>query len=431
MNAVAPRPQGLATQYAPSFSLVGAHFATGIAGSVAVAAALLAVAWNLEGHHFQGRFLGVVHLAVLGWFLPIALGALHQLLPVMFEVPLKSERVAWAALGLFALGATGFIGHLSLLKTGPLLAVFAGLVATGVWLYAGNLARSAWANRARVRSLTGGFVFSALGWLVFAATLGFLLALNLASPFFSASHLVILRAHASAAGLGFFGLLIMGVGFELLEMFLLSHGAAKGPGWVALGFTNVGLLLLCADALVGPWAGVSLAGLCCVGVGAVAFAARVRRIFGLRLRKKLDASAWMTAGSVGFLLLSVGAAVTLFAAPLEAELHQRLVLALGVLAILGFMGLVVVGQLFKIVPFLVWMHRFSGLVGLAPVPTAAELVNPRARALQGGLLCAGVLVLAAGLLGGWPVVRVAGALLFFCAMTLGAHHLWRIWERRP
>lgn len=425
------KPAGLATQYAPSFSLVRAHFATGIAGSVAVAAALLAVAWDLDGHHFQGRLLGVVHLAALGWFLPIALGALHQLLPVMFEVPLKSERVAWVALGFFAVGATGFIGHLSLLKTGSLLPRFAGLLAAGVWLYAGNLARSAWANQRRVRSLTGGFVLSALGWLLFAATLGFLLALNLAAPFFTASHLVILRAHASAAGLGFFGLLIMGVAFELLEMFLISHGASRAPGWVALGFTNLGLALLCADALWGPWTGVTLAGLSSAGLGAVGFAVRVRRIFKLRLRRKLDGSAWMTAASVGFLLLSVGAALALFTAALEPELHQRLVLVFGVLAILGFIGLVVVGQLFKIVPFLVWMHRFSGLVGLKQVPTAAELVNERARALQGVLLTAGVLVLAAGLLGGWPTVRAGGALLFFCAMTLGAHHLWRISEKTP
>lgn len=423
--------KGLATRYAPSFSLVRAHFMLGIVGSVAVAAALVAVAWELEGHHFQARFLGVVHLAVLGWLLPIALGALHQLLPVLFEVPLASERAAWVALGLFVTGATGFIAHLVVLAIGPGLTFFAGLLASGVWLYAFNLARSAWRNQLRVRSMTGGFVLSALAWLVFAATLGFLLALNLSHPWLTLNHLVALRAHATAAGLGFFGLLIMGVGFELLEMFLLSHGAPKGPGWVALIFTNTGLALVCAEALAGPWTGVSLAGTVCVGVGAVGFALRVKAIFGRRLKRHLDASAWLTAGSVACLLLAVGAGLVLINGELEPGLRQRVVLAFGLVAIPGFMGLVVVGQLFKIVPFLVWMHHFSGLVGLKQVPSASELIDGRARALQGLLLGFALTALLAGVLGSWPAVRLGGAMLFFSAMVLGAHHLWRISERRP
>ncbi|MCC6336741.1 MAG: hypothetical protein IT380_22465 [Myxococcales bacterium] len=423
--------KALATQYAPSFRLVRAHLGLGIAGSVAVAAALLAVAWSFDGHHFQARFLGVVHLAVLGWLLPISFGAMLQLLPVLFERPLASERAAWAAFALFLAGAGGFIGHLSVLKTGPGLAITAGVLAAAVWAYAVTLARSALQNRRKVRSLTGGFVLSALGWLAFAATLGFLLALNLWHPYLTVNHLVALRAHATSAGLGFFGLLIMGVGFELLEMFLLSHGAPVRAGWVALLATNVGLVVLCADALWGPWGPAASLGAGAAGVGALGFAWRVREIFKRRIKKHLDASAWMTAASALCLVLAVATGLVVLNADLEPQVHERVVLAFGVLAIPGFMGFVVVGQLFKIVPFLVWMHRFSGLVGLRPVPAASDLLDVRARAAQGVLLGAGLGVLLVGVLGGWPAVRFAGALLFFGAMVLGALHLWRISERRP
>lgn len=423
--------KALATRYAPSFKLIRVHLGLGIAGSVAVAAALLAVAWNFDGHHFQARFLGVVHLAVLAWLLPISFGAMLQLLPVIFEKPLASERAAWAALVIFLAGATGFVAHVSVLNTGPGLPISAGVLATGVWLYAVNLARSALQNPKKVRSLTGGFVLSALGWLAFAATLGLLLALNLWRPYLTVNHLVALRAHATSAGLGFFGLLIMGVGFELLEMFLLSHGAPPRPGWVALIATNAGLALLCADALWGPWGSAAPLGAASAGVGALGFAWRVREIFKRRIKKHLDASAWMTAASTGCLVLAVGAGLVVLSADLEPQLHERVVLAFGVLAIPGFMGFVVVGQLYKIVPFLVWMHRFSGLVGLRKVPAASELLDVRARAAQGVLLGVALGVLLVGVLGGWPAVRFAGALLFFGAMALGAHHLWKISERRP
>lgn len=423
--------KGLATRYAPSFSLVRAHFALGIAGSVAVAAALLAVAWDLDGHHFQGRFLGVVHLAALAWLLPIALGALLQLLPVLFEVPLVSERAAWGGFALLVTGGAGFIAHLATLRVGPVLSGFAGLLVAGVWLAAGNLGLSALRSARGRRSLTGGFVLSALGWLVFAATLGLLLAINLSRPFFTQSHLEVLRGHAGAAGLGFFGLLIMGVGFELLEMFLLSHGAERWPGWVALVATNLGLAALTVDSLWGPWSGLTVAGLAGIALGAVAFAWRVRRIFQKRMKRALDTSAWLSAGSVGCLLGAVAVGFTLAAFDFDPALRQRVVLAFGLLAIPGFMGLIVMGQLFKIVPFLVWMHRFSGLVGLKKVPTASELLDERARAVQGVLAPAGLAVLAVGILGAWPLVRLAGAAAFFCAMALGAHHLWRISEKRP
>jgi hypothetical protein len=367
----------------------------------------------------------------MGWLLPIALGAMHQLLPVLFERPLASERAGWVAFALFLVSAAAFVGHLSVLAIGPGLPLSAGLLATSLWLYAVNLARSAFRNPRKVRSLTGGFVLSALGWLVFAATLGFLLALNLAHPYLTVNHLVALRAHATAAGLGFFGLLIMGVGFELLEMFLLSHGAPSWPGWLALVATNLGLGLLCGDALFGPWPLAAPVGAAAVGVGAIGFALRVKAIFARRLRKHLDASAWMTAASVGCLMLAVSAGALSLSDRLEPSLHERVVLAFGLLAIPGFMGLVVVGQLFKIVPFLVWMHRFSGLVGVRQVPAASELVDVRARAVQGVAHVAALGALVAGVLGGWPELRLAGALVFFASMALGAHHLWRISERRP
>ncbi|MEB2284702.1 MAG: hypothetical protein B6D46_13635 [Polyangiaceae bacterium UTPRO1] len=423
--------KGLATRYAPSFALVRAHLGFGIVGSVLFAAALGGAAWNLEGHYFQGKILGLVHLCALGWILPIAFGAMLQLVPVLFEVPLRSERTAWAALGLYAIGGIGFVGHIALLATVASLPLSAFLLFLGVLLHATHLALSALANPVRARSLTGLFVLSALAWLVFAASLGFMLAIHLWHPYLSVNHLMALRAHAHAAGLGFFGLLIMGVGFELLEMFLLSHGAPAWPGWGALALVNVGLVALCWNFLAGPFPDLALVGAAAIALGVVCFAIRVQMILARRMRRHLDASAWLSSGSVLCLLGALVVAGTLSFAGLGDDMQNRLVLAYGLLALPGFMGTMVVGQLYKIVPFLIWLHRFSAYVGLKKVPTASELLDERSREIQAALMIGGLLLLLAGVLAGQSLLRLAGAATFFAAMVYSARNFLVVHGRRP
>ncbi len=423
--------KGLATRYAPSFSLVRAHLGAGIVGSVVFAAAVVAAAWRFEGHHFQGKFLGLVHLCVLGWLLPIAFGAMLQLVPVLFEVPLKSERLAWVALALFWSGGLGFVGHIGLLSLNWGLPLSGSMLVAGVWLYIFELFRSSLANRARARSMTGLFVLSSLGWLAFASALGLMLAFHLWRPYLPLNHLVALRAHAHAAGMGFFGLLIMGVGFELLEMFLLSHGAPRWPGWSALALVNAGLVALCTHYLVGPQELLGTAGAVMVVAGAGLFALRVSMILKRRMRRQLDASAWLSGGSV---LCLVSAAllggVLAFGDP-APDARDRMVLAYGLLALPGFMGTMVVGQLYKIVPVLIWLHRFSAYVGLKKVPTASELLDERARNVQAVSMFGGLALILAGVLAGPAPLRLAGAALFLLSMALCARNMWAVHGRRP
>src|SRR5512140_1701661 len=127
---------GLATRYAPSYALIRAHFGLGLLGLLALAAGLLLNAADVGGFFFQPLLLGLVHLCVLGWLMPIALGAMHQLIPVVFEVPVRSERLAWLALGLYVPGALGFMSRLWVFDTGTVFIVSAALLAIAVVLYA-------------------------------------------------------------------------------------------------------------------------------------------------------------------------------------------------------------------------------------------------------------------------------------------------------
>ena len=421
---------GLATNHAPSFRLIQAHFGLGALGLCAFAAALVGCAPRLEGHHFQPLLLGLVHLCVLGWLMPIALGAMHQLVPVVFEVPVRSERLAWGALALYAVGTAGLVGHLWRMATGLTLVLSAGVLLLALTLYTANLLLTL-TGKSRTLSLTGYFVLCALGWLLTAAGLGFGLALNLHAPWLPLSHLQLLRTHAHVAALGFFGLLIMGVAFRLMEMFLLAHGASERAGRMALGALDAGLaLLLVHDAFTAPAPLMALA-LALLALGVAAFLVQVRRIWVRRMKRLPDAAWRFTLASFAYLALALVLGLVLWAVPLPAGVAQRLVLAYGLIALPGFVGSVVVGQLYKILPFLVWLHRFSPLVGLKRVPTASQLLPERPKRAQEWLMHGGLLTLALGIVLVSSSLRTLGAVAFAASAALGTRNLWVLVRSQP
>ncbi|HUJ29213.1 MAG TPA: hypothetical protein VLW85_24505 [Myxococcales bacterium] len=441
--------QGLGTRHAPSWRLIQAHFGLGVAGLIAFAAALAVCAPSLQGFFFQPVLLGLVHLCVLGWLMPIAIGALHQLVPVVFQVPVRSERLAWAAFALYVVGAPGLIAGFFTLDTsepaGLLLPVSATLTALALLLYAANLlatlggagfARNgrspqggALAKSAR-RTLTGVHVHAALCWLSIAVMLGALMAWNLRAPFLPLFHVSVLRAHAHAAALGFFGLLIMGVAYRLLEMFLLSYGAPERAGWLGFFAVNAAVLLLGAS-FFGAGDILLRAGVASAAVGVAAFAVQVRAIFIRRTKRRIDVSWQHTATSIAYFALALAAGGTLALVPVGEPWWDRLHVAYALLAIPGFIGTIVVAQLYKILPFLVWLHRFSQFVGLKKVPAASELLPEAPKRVQYFAMHIGLAALVAGVLADCAPLRTGGAVLFAGSALLFARNLGVIYARQP
>jgi hypothetical protein len=419
----------LATRYAPSFRLVGAHVALGVAGFVAFSLALAWRATGLDGFFFQSHLLGLTHLCVLGWLLPITLGALHQLVPVLFEVPVRSERVAWIALAAYATGATGFVARFWSLSTDAVFLASAGLLVLSVYVYIGNLLATL--VRTRTRTLTGAFVVASFVWLLVAAGLGLALAANLYAPYLRTDHLQLLRAHAHAAGLGFFGMLVMGVAFRLLEMFLLAHVERETSGWVALVATNLALVALVARFAAGAPELVRAFGLLAALVGVAAFLRQVALIFRVRLRRRIDVAWRHTAASFAYLVLALLVGCALALARLDEASEARLRIAYAVLALPGFIGSVIVGQLYKILPFLVWLHRFSPYVGLKKVRPASELLADAPQRAQWASMHAGIAALLVGILAGVPTLRVAGAVTLALSSMLFARNMSVIYRSEP
>ena len=124
-----------------------------------------------------------------------------------------------------------------------------------------------------------------------------------------------------------------------------------------------------------------------------------------------------------FWYTGLGCAPVVFAAALAALWldDPRWPLVFGWLAIWGWAGMIVHGMLTRIVPFLVWFHRFAALVGLEPVPPMRRML-PVGRATVAYWLHALTLVLGCGaIISGWvPLVYAAALTMALTGLALGA-----------
>jgi hypothetical protein len=101
------------------------------------------------------------------------------------------------------------------------------------------------------------------------------------------------------------------------------------------------------------------------------------------------------------------------------------------LTLLGAISLFVAGHYYKIVPFLVWYHRFGPLVGLRAVPKVSELFPERVALVDGGLLVAGWLGLVIGAFSGSIPLTRASAIVFAAGAVIEAIVIARVARRRP
>lgn len=412
---MSPSPLGALTGVeAPPFRLPGSHFTTALIFLVLGGVGLVVVAPELAaGAFLSPRVTGVTHLFTLGWITTSIMGALYQILPVALEREVRWPRVAQATLALHGPGLLVFVSGLALHRPGWTVPG-AVLMASGILVFAANLAATL--RAAPRRDLTWRALALADLFLVLTVLLGLSLAANLRWPFLGADRVVALAVHLHVALVGWVLLVMVGVGHKLLPMFLLSHDADERPGRWAVGFLAGGTaLLLALHHTPGPWVRVLPAPLMVAGAGA--FLLQARGFFRHRRRPALDAGMRSVAASLGILGCAVALGSVLagtgFARPSLATAY--------VAALILGISLFVAAHYYKIVPFLVWYHRYAPRAGKGPVPTVAELYSARGAAWAGVLLTGGAVALVGGVaLAAALPVRIGAAVLLAGALVEAA-----------
>ncbi len=408
---------------APPPWLPGQHFAAALAFFVCGAVGLAIVAPDLAmGAFFVSRVAAVVHLFVLGWIVLSIFGALCQFLPVAVGQPVRWRALANAAFATHVSGVALFVGAL---VTGGhhLLHVGAGLLTIAFVAFAVNLV----ATLARVspseRSVTWWALAGAAFFLVLTPAYGVTLALNLHGDVVVHDRFAVVAAHAHVAIVGFVLLVVVGVAHRLLPMFLLSHGASERPAWVATALLATGALVLAVP--VGGSVRFGIAGALVLG-GVVAFLVQVAAFFRHRKRKAVDPGMRLAGAGLA------GLAVATLLAPLALSrgVSDPHLLSTYFVVLLGGISLFVAGHYYKIVPFIVWYHRFGPLVGKRKVPKVAELYSEVTARIDAAVLVSGWMGIAAGTWAGSATLVRVSAVVLSAGAVLEAIVIARIARRR-
>ncbi len=375
---------GMSTRHAPDARLPLWHMGTGMVAALLGGLALLVWGPALLAHPMgDPPTLAVTHLFTLGWLAMTIVGATYQLVPVVLEVPLASQRLARAGYPLLVGGVLAMVVGFWLVRTGLLVG---GAVAVALALMAYAVQIAVTALRARAGRGTRGFFLLASAYLLGVAVIGLLLATDwrwgYPLPDLVPTHLLFALA-------GWVTLLAMGVSYHLTPMFALSHDAhADGGLWVLTGFSGGILALVVVSGLGWPPAWIALVALIPLGAVAVFLRDQVRL---LRARRRaLDVGLRLAAAGFAYLGLTA-VAVWLDLAGIVHLGHGALV----VLALVGWLGCLVGGQTYKIVPFLVWYRHYGARAGRGRVPLLREMYRERqANVGSIGIMAAGLLLTA-------------------------------------
>ncbi|HEX7128149.1 MAG TPA: hypothetical protein VF406_20535 [Thermodesulfobacteriota bacterium] len=409
---------------APPLVLPAAHFAAAFGFLVLAGLALVRAAPAVAaGAFLAGPVTAAVHLVTLGWITLSIMGVLYQFLPVALGIGIASRPLAYATFALFVPGLLLFVAGAAAEAPRPREAGLA-LVAVAVVAFLANLGRTL----ARVESRGITFWGLAVGAanLAFVLVLGLALGASLSNGWLASSRLDVVAAHVHLALAGWVMPVVVGVSRRLMPMFLLAHDADIRPSAAALAGLGAGAPLLAAGlGLRAPWAAAVGAGL--VVAALLAFAFQVGLYFRARRRPRVDPGMRMAATAVGGLLAAVllGPAVLVL-----GSREPGLATAYGTIVLFGGFAPLVAGHYYRIVPFLVWYHRYSPLVGRAPVPKVSDLVTPGPPSLALGLLVVGVLLVAAAPLGlGTGAARTGGVLFAASTLVVAGHMAAVAWPR--
>ncbi len=418
--------QGLATDNAPSPKVVVPHFLYAAISFLILSIMVMLSGSSFTGYFFQPNLLAITHVAALGWGTMIIFGALYQLIPVIFETSLYSEKMAHTTFWMFGVGIILMVFAFWTIDFTLLLPIAGVIVFTALLIFTVNVFLSF--QKSEKKNIKSLFIGASAIWLLLTALLGLLIALNYRYNFLSQSHLLYLKMHAHMGIAGWFLLLIFGAASTLIPMFLISHKMNEKKLSYSFYFINSGLVLLSLDWLILhgtqflPVYGIIIV------IGILFFLSYVRESYKKRLRKNLDFG--MKHTMIAMLALFLPIVLGLIASQQFIEIPQtflwKIIMLYGFSIFFIFITSIILGQTYKTIPFIIWLVVYTNMVGKAKTPLPKELYSEKLAIWQLYIYVLAVLILLAGIISGIHLIVEAGGLFLIVTAILYNINVFKI-----
>jgi uncharacterized protein (DUF2249 family) len=390
-----PAMRGLSLDQAPPLEIPTGFFLTAPFAVIGAGVLMLWTGADAFQSNWLPLMLGLTHLGTLGFLTMVMMGALYQMIPVIAGARVPFIRLAHVVHILLCVAIPGLILSLSGPPDGFTFGFFS-LAALAALLFCFTTGYALSKTMTRSETVTG--MRLALFSLLVMMLLGLVMARGFFDGGFPGARGLWVQVHLGTALLGWVGGLITAVSWQVIPMFYLTPAISHVKKKIILTLTLLGILLPLVVLMIEQTGQLHTFGLDPSRTAALGALPALLAIWFIhpclvflnlrnRRRKRVDASLYFW--QVGLCFAPVTAIVAIIA---HFSHEPRWGMLFGWLAIWGWAGMIVHGMLSRILPFLIWFHRFAPHIGQIPVPAIRKMLPDHLTRLGLGLHLASVLV---------------------------------------
>jgi hypothetical protein len=163
---------------------------------------------------------------------------------------------------------------------------------------------------------------------------------------------------------------------------MISHNLNKKKLDYSYYFINAGLLIAMTNwfllqqdfVTVIAWAGIA------IGIGF--FLSFVYETYSTRLRRQLDVGLKYTMIAIVLLTVPVVIALILLIFGQSTAFIVRVITVYGTVMIFGVISMLIFGQTYKTLPFIIWLDRYKNYVGKYKTPLPRQLYSEKLASFQ-------------------------------------------------
>jgi len=312
----------------------------------------------------------IAHLITIGLFGFIMLGALTQMLPVLASANIPKVKLVSSTSHILMLVGLLLMAFGLTLSNSLALTLASILLGSGFLIIVISMLYAISGVEHFTASVKGMLVSLIFAFMI--VLMGVYLLYGYALNDITEFHYIVANIHSVWAVFGFAGILIIGVAFQVLPMFYVAPRFKQFCKKRVVLLISIGLLIWMILSLYAE--GYALYAKLWIATFFWAFATTVWLKFNKRKRPISDVTVWYWRAASIFLTL--GSFLWIFD---EFFKHQYIVMV-GILIGGGFILSIMLGMLYKIVPFLVWFHLNAE--GYMTIPTMNEMINKNLARIQ-------------------------------------------------
>ena len=380
-------------------------------------------------HYFHPHTLAITHSMALGWGTMMILGASHQLVPVLIESKLYSNALAYLSFVFAAVGIPLLVIGFYQFDFGWPAQSGAILINVAILCYLINIGVSM--AKSKKENVHAVFVFTGTLWLMITIGVGLFLVYNFTYNILSKDSLYYLSLHAHLGIVGWFLLLVIGVGSRLIPLFLISKYDNRKKLWWIYYLVNFALISFIFFFLYIKISWLYLVPLVSIALAVILFGNYCYHAYRERLRKKVDNQVKISLLSVFMIAFPLVFLLAIIILLLFSSENIHLAVTYGFCIFFGWITAIIFGMTFKTLPFIVWNKVYHNKAGLGKTPNPKELFNDKIFMIMAVVYLCGFVLFATGILIGNEIILKTAAVLLLLSAILYNGNVWKAATHKP